>query len=40
MKRSFTVNADELTYSVAAASAGGTATVTWKRAGEYTSSTR
>ena len=31
-KRSFLVKGDELQYHVAAASAGGTATVTWKRA--------
>src|SRR3989442_15962597 len=31
-KRPFTLTGDELRYSVAAASGGGTATVTWKRA--------
>ena len=31
-KRPFTVTGDELTYTVAAASGGGTATVVWKRA--------
>lgn len=31
-KRSFSLSGDELKYHVAAASAGGTATVTWKRA--------
>jgi hypothetical protein len=30
-KRNFTLSGDELKYSVAAASGGGTATVTWKR---------
>jgi len=32
MKRSLTLSSDELKYTVAAASAGGTATVTWQRA--------
>jgi hypothetical protein len=31
MKRSLTLSGDELKYTVAAASAGGTATVTWQR---------
>ena len=31
-KRSFTLTGDELTYTVAAASGGGTATAVWKRA--------
>jgi len=31
-KRPFTITGDELTYTVAAASGGGTATVVWKRA--------
>jgi hypothetical protein len=31
-KRPFTVTGDELTYTVPAASGGGTATVVWKRA--------
>ena len=31
-KRSFTLNGDELKYIVTAASGGGIATVTWKRA--------